>query len=191
MNLPNILTIIRIIIAPLVFLTIYSGEGWIIPGLALFIVGAATDWMDGFFARRHKTVTGFGQFADPVADKLLSGFALAVIAATGYTAVWPVVGIITRDVLVTSFRFWGLSREKKILPSKAAKAKTFVEMLSIIGIIIYIAAGGSPKGFWIGTAAIILVFALAWGTAIDYFWKNRELIFGESDILDERPDQQL
>ncbi len=191
MNLPNILTIIRIIIAPLVFLAIYHGEAWLIPGLGLFIVGAVTDWLDGYFARRHKTVTGFGQFADPVADKLLSGFALAIIAATGYSAVWPVVGIITRDVLVTSFRFWGLNRDKKILPSKAAKAKTAVEMISITGIIVYMVSGGSTKGFLVGTAALILVFALAWITAVDYFWKNRELIFGESRIIDDRPDRQL
>lgn len=177
--------------APLVFLAVYSGGKWLIPGLFMFVVGAATDWMDGYFARRNKTVTGFGQFADPVADKLLSGFALATVAATEYAAVWPVVGIITRDVLVTSFRFWGLSKKKKILPSKAAKAKTAVEMLSIIGIMSYIAFGGEAEGFWIGSAALILVFVLAWATAIDYFWKNRELLFGEPTIDDERPDQQL
>ncbi len=191
MNLPNILTIIRIIIAPLVFLAINTGGNWLVPGLGLFMAGALTDWLDGYFARRNKTVTGFGQFADPVADKLLSGFALAVIAATGYSAVWPVIGIITRDVLVTSFRLWGMSKSKKILPSRTAKAKTAVEMISIIGIMAYMALGGSPDGFWYGTAALILVFVLAWATAINYFWKNRDLIFGITDILDDRPDRQL
>ncbi|HDR90841.1 MAG TPA: CDP-alcohol phosphatidyltransferase family protein [candidate division Zixibacteria bacterium] len=191
MNLPNILTIIRIIIAPLVFLAINAGGKWLFPGLGLFAAGAATDWLDGYFARRNKTVTGFGQFADPVADKLLSGFALAVIAATGYSAVWPVIGIITRDVLVTSFRLWGMSKSKKILPSRTAKAKTAGEMISIIGIMTYMALGGSTDGFWHGTVALIVVFALAWATAINYFWKNRDLIFGHNEIIDERADRQL
>jgi len=191
MNLPNILTIIRIIIAPLVFLAINTGGKWLIPGVGLFMAGALTDWLDGYFARRHKTVTGFGQFADPVADKLLSGFALAVIASTGYSAVWPVIGIITRDVLVTSFRLWGMSKSKKILPSKTAKAKTAAEMISIIAILAYTAFGGESDGFWQGTAALGIVFTMAWITAIDYFWKNRDLIFGNSDILDDRPDRPL
>ncbi|RKZ31996.1 CDP-diacylglycerol--glycerol-3-phosphate 3-phosphatidyltransferase [bacterium] len=192
MNFPNALTVVRIILAPLVFLSLNNGGIWLKVGLGLFLVGALTDWLDGFFARRHKVVTGFGQFADPVADKLLSGFALAAVAATGFTDIWPVIGIIVRDVVVTSFRFWGLNRGRRILPSRMAKAKTIFELVSLIGIISYIAFGGRVEGFWLGTASLIVVFALAWITGIDYFWKNRELLSGaKSQQIDDRPDRQL
>jgi len=123
---------------------------------------------------------------------LLSGFALAAVAATGFTDIWPVIGIIVRDVVVTSFRFWGLNRGRRILPSRMAKAKTIFELVSLIGIISYIAFGGRVEGFWLGTASLIVVFALAWITGIDYFWKNRELLSGaKSQQIDDRPDRQL
>jgi len=191
MNLPNLLTIIRIIVAPLVFFAIYSGGIWNPIGLTLFVFGALTDWLDGYFARRHKTVTGFGQFADPVADKLLSGFALAAVAASGYAAMWPVIGIIVRDVLVTSFRFWALAKNHRILPSKMAKAKTCVEMISLVGILLFMVSGAPTDGFWMGTLALIIVFSLAWITALDYFWKNRDLLLSHDNPVDDRPDQQL
>jgi len=190
-NLPNTLTVIRIIFAPIVFIGLYSSGEWVVIGLVFFILGSLTDWLDGYFARRHKLVSGFGQFADPVADKLLSGFALAGIAASGYAAAWPVVGIIVRDVMVTSFRFWGLSKGYKILPSKPAQLKTFLEFFSIIGLIGYIVLGGKKEGFWLGTAILAVVFALALFTGIDYFWKNRKLLSMTAPVVDNRPDRPL
>ncbi|MCK5832627.1 CDP-diacylglycerol--glycerol-3-phosphate 3-phosphatidyltransferase [bacterium] len=177
LNLPNLLTIIRIILAPLVFIAIFSGGRWMGIGSVLFGIGAITDWMDGYLARKHKLVTGFGQFADPVADKLLSGFALAGVAAAGYIIVIPVIAIILRDVIMTSFRLWGISKGVKILPSKLAKTKTLLEMGSLILIMVYASIGGNPVGYRFGSVAISLVGILAWITMADYFWKNRGLLF--------------
>ncbi len=175
-NISNVLTIIRIAISPLVFAGIYVGGHWTVIAAVLFILGAITDWLDGYLARKNKEVTGFGQFADPVADKMLSGFALSGIAATGLVHIWPVVGIIFRDVLITSFRLWGMKRGKKILPSKLAKAKTAIEMLTIISIMIYAIITGENSAFGPGNIAMIAVFILAWITCIDYFWKNRAIL---------------
>ncbi len=176
LNIPNALTIIRIIIAPLVFIMIYNGGSWIAFGTVIFILGALSDWLDGYLARRNKQVTGFGQFMDPVADKLLSGFGLASIASIGYAKVIPIIGIILRDVLTTSFRLWGISKNVKILPSKLAKMKTAIELTTLIVIMLYATIGGDASGFRLGTVAIYIVLILAWVTLADYFWKNRKLI---------------
>ena len=175
-NIPNLLTITRIVLAPLVFVALYNGGGWMIIAAILFLFGSMTDWLDGYFARRNQQVTGFGQFADPVADKLLSGFALVGVTVAGFANLWPVIGIIFRDVLITSFRLWAMDRGRKILPSKLAKLKTALEMLTIVMIMIYAAIGGETSGFRLGTAGLVIVCALAWITCIDYFWKNRAII---------------
>ncbi|HHS49621.1 MAG TPA: CDP-diacylglycerol--glycerol-3-phosphate 3-phosphatidyltransferase [candidate division Zixibacteria bacterium] len=176
MNLPNFLTILRIILAPLVFVALYFGGIWTAVGTAIFAIGALTDWMDGFLARRNKQVTGFGQFTDPVADKLLSGFALAAVSMAGFVPILPVIGIILRDVLITTFRLWGMSKDVKILPSRLAKAKTGIELLTLFVIMFYASFGGEPEGFWFGGVSIWIVFALAWITLADYFWKNRNIL---------------
>ena len=178
MNLPNALTIIRIIISPLVFAALLAGGGWNVAALILFGTGSITDWLDGYLARRNKRVTGFGQFADPLADKLLSGFTMAAAAVTGYIWIWPVIGIVLRDILVTSFRLWAMDRGRKILPSKLAKAKTAVELASLTGILAYVALGGRQKPLLYANIAMVATFALAWITGIDYFLKNRSLLSG-------------
>jgi len=178
LNIPNFLTILRVIIAPMVYFAFQYQTPWPLIGLVLFIIGSFTDWLDGLLARKYSEVSGFGQFADPVADKLLSGFGMITIAIMGYSYILPIIGIIIRDIFITSFRFWALYKGKKILPSKLAKAKTGIELLGIVGILGYIVLGGQAEGFWIGSTVFIIVFILAWVTGIDYFWKNRSILSG-------------
>jgi CDP-diacylglycerol---glycerol-3-phosphate 3-phosphatidyltransferase len=176
MNVPNALSLLRVALAPIVFFTVYKNGNLVIFGLLLFILGSFSDWLDGYFARKHEQITGFGQFLDPIADKLLAWLAMLSVAFAGYTAIWAIIGIIVRDVLVTSFRLWGLHKNVKILPSKLAKAKTALEMFVVIGIMIYMLVDRTPDDVWVCSIGLAVVFVLAWITAIDYFWKNRELI---------------
>lgn len=176
MNLPNILTVLRIVISPFIFFAVTGPPGLRFLALILFAIGSFTDYLDGYFARKNKQVSGFGQFLDPIADKLLAGFALVSVSEAGFLNVWLAIGMIIRDVLVTSLRLFALSFHKKILPTKSAKIKTMLEMVVLTGIFLFIALGGKAHGFWAGDIAILIVLILAWITAFDYFWKNRALI---------------
>lgn len=108
MNLPNILTILRILIIPLVVLTIYIDPKigrWI--AAILFGIAAVTDFFDGFFARRYNQISSFGRFLDPIADKLLVAAVLLVLAATERLSplgIIPAVIILCREILVSGLR---------------------------------------------------------------------------------------
>lgn len=136
-HLPNILSLSRIVISPLFFLLVVSQDRTLIClALPLFIVGAITDYLDGWFARRMKAVTGFGKFFDPLADKFLTGAAFLAFVVLSIIPLWMVLVIIFRDVLTTSMRFMPYGKNKSLVTSKPAKVKTLVQMTFIIIILI-------------------------------------------------------
>src|SRR5438128_3042587 len=112
MNLPNSLTVTRICLVPLLVVVLLTKfEGRLILGIPKEIVGAAifglaslTDWADGYLARRRKQITPFGQFIDPLADKLLILAALVSLLAMDLAPAWMVAVIIGREFVVTAFR---------------------------------------------------------------------------------------
>ena len=108
MNLPNKLTVLRVIMVPffVVFMLIPSlgGPANKYIALALFCVASFTDYLDGHLARKHNLVTNFGKFMDPLADKLLVGAALICLVETGQLPAWAVVLIISREFIISGFR---------------------------------------------------------------------------------------
>ncbi|MEG2668826.1 MAG: CDP-diacylglycerol--glycerol-3-phosphate 3-phosphatidyltransferase, partial [Lachnospiraceae bacterium] len=107
MNLPNKLTVLRVLMIPffVVFmLTDFCGSAskWI--ALTIFIVASFTDLLDGKIARKHNLVTNFGKFMDPLADKLLVGAAMICLVETKQLAAWMVVIIISREFIISGFR---------------------------------------------------------------------------------------
>lgn len=133
LNLPNKLTIIRILAIPffLLFLYISGGIFRFLP-LIIFIFAAATDTFDGYIARKDNIVTDFGKFMDPLADKLLTTSAFIAFVEMGYLSTWVVVLIISREFLVSGFRTLAASKGVNIAANGWGKVKTVFQILLII-----------------------------------------------------------
>lgn len=145
-NIPNQLTIIRIILTPFfIFLFIEDAPVYKLAAAIIFFVAAFTDWYDGYFARRFQSVTRWGQFMDPLADKILISSALFVFAYSDYVYWWMIIIIIARDALVTYLRSFALHIGKPIITSVVAKWKTFLQMSFVFAVLIYINIPGLPS----------------------------------------------
>ncbi len=133
-NLANIITVVRILLAPLfVVLLVLDGgaDGPLrIAAAALFIVAIATDGVDGMLARRRNLVTDLGILLDPIADKLLTGAALVMLAVLAELAWWVVIVILVREGGITLYRFMVL-RDRVVPASRGGKLKTVVQAVAI------------------------------------------------------------
>ena len=107
-------------------------------GLALFVVAALTDLADGYYARKYGVITGFGKFMDPLADKILVSSALIAFIALRYVSPLPVLLIIGREFAITGLRLLAAYRGVVISPSWGAKLKTFLQMIVVAILILYI-----------------------------------------------------
>ncbi|OQB39660.1 MAG: putative CDP-diacylglycerol--glycerol-3-phosphate 3-phosphatidyl-transferase 2 [candidate division CPR1 bacterium ADurb.Bin160] len=131
-QLPNILSLIRLIISPVFFILLISeNRDFNCIALPVFFIGAVTDYFDGWLARKIKAVSKFGKFFDPLADKFLTGFAFLGFVKLSIAPLWMVLIIIFRDVLTTTMRIYPSSMSKPIDTSKTSKIKTFIQMVFI------------------------------------------------------------
>jgi len=137
LNLPNKLTVIRVLLIPffLLFLYISGGIFKFLP-LLIFAGAAVTDAIDGHIARRDKLVTDFGKFMDPLADKLLTASAFIAFVEIDYLSAWVVVVIISREFLVSGFRTLAASKGVTIAANAWGKIKTVFQMLLIIVVLL-------------------------------------------------------
>jgi len=133
-NLPNALTVLRLLVVPVFAVLLMSGDGmdterrwWATLFFALAII---TDRYDGMIARRTNQVTEFGKLADPIADKALTGTALIALSALGLLPWWVTVTILVREIGVTLLRFWVI-RHGVIAASRGGKIKTVLQALAI------------------------------------------------------------
>lgn len=140
MNLPNKLTVIRIAIVPFFVLFMCVSE---IPlrfvwALLLFVAASVTDLLDGKLARKHKLVTNFGKFLDPLADKILVAAALVCFVEQGWTYSWVVVIILLREFAVSGIRLAAVSSSKTaVIPANIwGKVKTVFTMIAIIAVLL-------------------------------------------------------
>ncbi len=133
MNLPNKLTVVRIVLAPvfLLLLTIEFPFHNLIAGI-VFGVAAFTDMLDGKIARRDGLITNLGKFLDPLADKMLTTAAFIGFLAAGHLDVWAVMLILTREFMVTSVRLLAAKDGNVIAASMAGKVKTVMQFVAII-----------------------------------------------------------
>jgi cardiolipin synthase (CMP-forming) len=138
-SLPNLLTISRIIVIPLVIATFYlppyvaeDGSRWL--ACALFAAAGFTDWLDGHFARRWEQQSDFGRFLDPIADKLLVAATLFMLVAFGRmsgAAILPSLVILSREILVSGLREYLATLRVGLPVSRLAKWKTVIQMIAI------------------------------------------------------------
>ena len=136
-NIPNILTVGRVIVVPLIVITLYNPQNFWMSWLSvlLFALAGFTDFLDGYLARRLKQGSSFGRVLDPIADKLLVGAVIVMLAYTGrlneYFCVIPAVIIICREILVSGLREY-LAEIKVGCPvTRLAKWKTTIQMLAL------------------------------------------------------------
>ena len=139
MNLPNKLTILRIVIIPLFILFLYVDIGDnmnLYIAALLFIVASLTDLLDGKIARKYNLVTNFGKFMDPLADKLLVCSALIALVDIEKLAGWIVIIIISRDFIINGFRVLAADNGIVIAASYWGKLKTTCQMIMIVLLIV-------------------------------------------------------
>lgn len=176
MNLPNKLTILRVIlIIPFVICLLVPGLGTAgrYTAVAIFIIASLTDLADGKIARKYNLVTNFGKFMDPLADKLLVGAAMICLVETGELAAWIVVIIISREFIISGFRLVASDNGVVIAASYWGKFKTTSQMLMIIMLIFNFNHPAYQMACVIITyiALILTVISL-----IDYIYKNRDVL---------------
>lgn len=135
MNLPNKLTIIRVCFIPFYVFFLLSGifgDAGRYIATALFIIASATDWLDGYLARRDNLVTDFGKFMDPLADKLLVSSGLICFASMNLIPAWVVIVIISREFIISGFRLVASSKGTVIAAGWWGKYKTVAQMIMVI-----------------------------------------------------------
>jgi len=139
LTVPNQLTILRIILTPLfVYFFVQDIVSSKLIGTGIFILAGATDWYDGYIARKLNVITRWGQFMDPLADKILISSALLAFAYLGFVHYWMAIIIIGRDFIITFLRMYALKRGKSIVTSNLAKWKTFLQMIAVFVLLIYL-----------------------------------------------------
>ena len=171
MNLPNKLTLLRILLIPLFLGVLYADlSNAKSIALAIFLLASATDWLDGFLARKLRLITDFGKFADPLADKMLVTAAMLWNVQTGLMPAWIVLVVICREFAVSGLRMMAASKGIVLAAAFSGKIKTAATMLCLC---LYFL----PEFFngeWIVCNWIILLTTLYSG--VEYFTKNRKLI---------------
>lgn len=140
MNLPNKLTLLRLVLAvPFIYMLENSPQGGLayrLIALVIFIVASLTDFFDGYLARRHNLITDFGKIMDPLADKVLVISALIVMVSLKYIPSWMTIIIIFREFLISGIRMVVAAKGEVIPASKLGKYKTTFQMIAIILMII-------------------------------------------------------
>lgn len=174
MNLPNKLTILRmILIVPFVIFMLLPVGGaaakWI--ALALFVIASATDWLDGYIARRDNLVTTFGKFMDPQADKLLVCAAMICLVEMGKIPAWIVIVIMSREFIISGFRTVAADKGVVIAASYWGKFKTVSQMIMIILMIADISVLAVVTDIFMWVALILTVVSL-----LDYLAKNKDVM---------------
>ena len=172
LNLPNKLTMFRILIIPVFLLFLLSDIGGVYSrqiALFVFVVASLTDALDGYIARKRNIVTTFGKFMDPLADKVLVCSALIALIQTGDIHSAAVIVIITREFIVTGFRLVVSDKGVVIAASKWGKLKTVSQMVMIIYLLMGL-PGSVFDGIGIGLIVVSLAFTII--SAVDYVVKN-------------------
>lgn len=139
MNVPNLLTIMRIALTPL-FLAMLFAESWYLRSSAfiIFIVASITDFYDGRLARANGEETEFGRFMDPLADKILVTSALVAFVWSRVVQTWLVAPIVVRDVVITAVRAHSAYHGRPLQTTKLAKWKTVTQLVTVIVILFLI-----------------------------------------------------
>ena len=179
MNLPNKLTVARVILIPFfVFFLLFEPSNttfkWI--ALAIFIIASLTDMLDGKIARKYNLITDFGKFMDPLADKLLVCSAMIGLIELGRIPAWIVIIIIAREFVISGFRLIAADNGRVIAASYWGKFKTTFQMIMVI---LMIANFDYPIMNLLTSIIMWIALALTIISLVDYLVKNKDVMSGE------------
>lgn len=175
LTLPNQLTILRLLLVPVIGVTLTASFAYHDQvSAAVYATAAATDTLDGQIARRRKLVTDLGKFLDPLADKLLVITVLAILVSNNDLAFWVVVVIFAREFVITGLRFVAAQQGVVISASPWGKSKTLTQNLMIMLLILARAFGvlHTPAEAAVGVAVFATVLS-----GLDYLWRYRRFLF--------------
>lgn len=188
MNIPNRITISRILLIPVFMIIMLVDFNWgnitlfgaempmshFIGGL-IFIIASLTDWVDGYYARKYNLVTTFGKFLDPLADKLLVSAALIILVELGFAASWIVIIIISREFAVTGLRLVLSGEGEVVAAGGLGKIKTTAQILAIAALLLHntiFTLINVPFGEIMLYIALVFTVWSGW----DYFYANRKAL---------------
>ena len=166
MNLPNKLTLLRIILVPVFMAVLYMGfpgANWV--ALAIFIIASFTDLLDGKIARKYNLVTDFGKFADPLADKILVTAAMLWFVELGQMPAWALLIVVTREFAVSGLRMLASNKGRVIAAGWSGKVKTASTMACIVLMFLPIPAVVNTVCVWI--IALTTLYS-----GVEYFVQN-------------------
>jgi CDP-diacylglycerol--glycerol-3-phosphate 3-phosphatidyltransferase len=190
MNLPNALTLARIVLVPLlVVVLLTSFQGHLVLGLPkgiaaalIFAVASITDWLDGYLARRRKQITVLGQLLDPLADKLLTTAAFVSLVQLDMAPAWIVAIVIGREIAVTGLRGVAHSRGLIMPASGLGKLKMIAQVVAILALMVASDVSGELGRLLqlLGNVALWVVLALALWSAVEYYQTFAAVVSGRT-----------
>lgn len=185
MNLPNKITVSRILLIPIFLVIMYDPFKWgnmtfigaDMPvahfiGALIFIVASVTDWIDGYYARKYNLVTNLGKFLDPLADKLLVSAALIVLVELGMAPAWIVITIISREFAITGLRLILAGEGEVVAANMLGKIKTWTQIIAVSALLLHntifvlIGLPFAEIALWVSMIFTVL-------SGVDYFIKNK------------------
>jgi CDP-diacylglycerol--glycerol-3-phosphate 3-phosphatidyltransferase len=172
LTIPTLLTLFRILLIPVLVVVFYLPYSWSnIVAALVFVVGAITDWLDGWIARRYGMYSAFGAFLDPVADKLAVAVALVLIVQHHHTVFMALIAaiIIGREITISALREWmaEIGQRAKVKVAAVGKLKTIVQMVALSMLLFREDLWGVPV-FLIGEGLLAVAAGLTLWSAIAY-----------------------
>lgn len=173
MNLPNKLTLLRIVLIPVFILLLMSGYYY--ASAAIFITAAATDALDGHIARKHNLITNFGKIMDPLADKLLVASALVCLVDLGDVAGWMVIVILAREFIITGLRAVAAGEGIIIAAGNSGKIKTVLQMVAISILLLKNWPFSLFTNLPIGNYVLWIAVSMTIYSGAEYILKNKQV----------------
>lgn len=184
LNIPNLLTWLRILLIPVFAAVFYLPPAWLDPhwvnlsATAIFGVAAATDWLDGYLARALNQSSAFGAFLDPVADKLMVAAALIILVEIGRVDALIALIIVGREITISALREWmaAIGQRKSVAVSYVGKLKTTAQMIAILLLLYHDPLLGLVNAHLVGTWLIYIAAVLTLWSMIYYLKKAMPLV---------------
>lgn len=176
MNLPNKLTMLRILLIPVFMLVLYWGfPGATWAALAVFVIASLTDLLDGKIARKYNLVTDFGKFADPLADKCLVTAAMLWFVEIGQMPAWALLIVIVREFAVSGLRMIASDKGRVIAAGWSGKVKTASTMAAIV-IMLLMNEPWMPVSNVLNFLCVVVIVVTTLYSGVEYFVLNRDII---------------
>ncbi len=192
-HIPNILTLLRIVLTPLFLYLLYTATpAAYILAFFVFLIASLSDYADGKIARKYGYSSEFGKYMDPLADKVLISSTFIAFGLMGFAPWWMIAVVLLRDVVITIFRSYMSKKGKSMRTSGIAKVKTTIQMIFIYTVLTYFLIYNLPftkflhpvagwfrdhEGFWL---LMLITALLTLYTGVLYFLENKHVFKGQA-----------